>query len=105
MRVTCLPSLDEFTTVKTLGPSGESVEDVNGRAVAIECFLDLKYKSNADAVIRWTSFNRELDSYQGELVNKDRYTRAFFDCAGKVPQYDLSKLSYLWKYLLSKCAA
>lgn len=105
LRVTCLPSLDEFRTFKTLGPSGESVEDVNGRAVAIECFLDLKYRSNEDAAIRWTSFNRELDSYQGELVNKDSYTRAFFDSAAKDPQYDLSKLSYLWRYLLSTCAA
>jgi hypothetical protein len=103
--VTCLPPLAEFSTFKTLGPSGESVEDVNGRAVAIECFLDLKYESNVDAAVRWTSFNRELNSYQGELANKERYIRTFFGFAGRNPQYDLSKLSYLWKHLLSECVA
>jgi hypothetical protein len=61
--------------------------------------------ASGDPAIRWTSFNRDLGKYQGELVNKDQYTRAFFNCAGKDPAYDLSKLSYLWQRLLNECVA
>ena len=105
LRVTCLPLLEDCREFKTFGPPGQSIEDVNGRGVAIECFLDLKYSSDRDPAVRWTSFNRELDSYQGELVGKERYTRAFFAAAGKDAAYDLSKLSGLWKHLLAECAA
>jgi hypothetical protein len=107
MRVVCLPPLDEFKTFKTIGPSGESQEDVNGKAVAIECFLDLKFAGSAlaAAAIRWTSYNPAVGAYQGELVGKDKYTRAFFGSAGKDPGYDLSKLSDLWQHLLTACAA
>jgi hypothetical protein len=105
MRVACLPELDEFADFKTLGPSGELRENVNGKAVSIECFLDLRYRAVCDPAIRWTSFNRDLGAYQGELVNKEQYTRSFFDCDGNDPGYDLSKLSYLWQRLLTECVA
>jgi hypothetical protein len=60
MRLACLPQLDEFADFKTLGPSGELRENVNGRAVSIECFLDLRYRAGCEPAIRWTSFNRDL---------------------------------------------
>ena len=41
MHVTVLPELDELANFKTVGPSGESTEDINGKAVSIELFLDL----------------------------------------------------------------
>jgi hypothetical protein len=105
MHVACLPDLNEFADFKTIGPSGELLENVNGKAVSIECFLDLKYGHIGAPAIRWTSFNRDLGTYQGELVNKEQYTRAFFDYAGKDPNYSLSKLSYLWQCLLNACVA
>lgn len=104
MRVTRLPVLDEFDLFKTIGPSGESHENVNGKAVAIECFLDLLIGGEGPATVRWTSFNPTLNAYQGELVGKTAYTRAFFESAEKDPAYDLTKLSYLWQHLLSECA-
>lgn len=102
MRVACLPTLDEFSRFKTLGPSGESEEDVNGKAVAIECFLDLSRKIGTPA-IRWTSFNHNMGAYQGELVDKEEYTRAFFAATCNGRDYDFSKLSHLWQYLLAQC--
>ena len=104
MRVACLPRLDEFREFKTLGPSGELREDVNGKAVSIECFLDLRYGASEAPAVRWTNFNRDLGTYQGELLSKEQYTRAFFHCAGKDSGYNLSKLSYLWQQLLAECA-
>ncbi len=105
MHLTVLPSLDELANFKTLGPSGESTEDINGRAVSIELFLDLRYGSNAEAAVRWTSFNAAIGAYQGELIRKENYARAFFDSAGRDPTYDLGKMKYLWNHLLTECAA
>jgi hypothetical protein len=105
MHIACLPPLDEFRKFKTMGPSGQSEEDVNGKALAIECFLDLKRDPNPPAAIRWTSFNSAMGAYQGELIDKQKYTRAFFDAAGKDVSYDLSKLAYLWEHILAECSA
>jgi hypothetical protein len=86
-----------------LGPSGESLEDVNGKAVSIECFLDLRSGDHQPPAVRWTSFSRDIGHYQGELVNKEVYIRSFFELAGRDNAYDLAKLNYLWKYLLARC--
>ena len=82
MHVTVLPELDELANFKTVGPSGESTEDINGKAVSIELFLDLRYGSDAEAAVRWTSFNAAMAAYQGELIHKECYARAFFSGAG-----------------------
>jgi hypothetical protein len=102
MRVTLLPSLDEMSGITTLGPSGESVEDVNGKAVSIECFLDFEFGPKTPPAIRWTSFNPDLGVYQGELLNKEQYARSFFENS-KDASYDLQKLGYLWDHLIRSC--
>lgn len=87
-----LPDLPSCRSVRTVGPSGESIEDVNGKAVAIEFFLD---HSPRPPVVRWQSFNKELGIYHGVLENKDVYTRYFHDSLGN-PDYDTSNLKVLW---------
>lgn len=77
-----------------LGPTGDSYQDINGKAVSIECFLDLTYNSPNPPKIRWTMFSEKSDSYQGALIAKDNYTRIFKKslCDNK---YDKSKLFFL----------
>jgi hypothetical protein len=104
MRVIKLPYLEEFSRFTTLGPSGSSTEDMNGRAVAIECFLDLTFGPEEVPAIRWTSFNQERGAYQGELVLKEEYTKRFFDNVNK-GGYDLDKLNLLWGHILQACAS
>jgi hypothetical protein len=104
MRTVSLPYLAEFSRFPTLGPSGEAVEDVNGRAVAIECFLDLAFGPREVRAIRWTGFNKHLQAYQGELIAKQRYVDAFFVNIAK-GNYDLTKLHLLWTHILRACAA
>lgn len=104
MRTVSLPYLGAFSRFPTLGPSGEAIEDVNGRAVAIECFLDLTFGPREIRAIRWTAFNHRQQAYQGELLAKERYASAFFDNFNK-PNYDLSKLRVLWEHILQACAA
>ena len=95
MRIMKLPFLDEFKAFKTIGPTGESIEDINGKAVAIECYLDLNWESENEAVVRWSGFNKRIKQYQGELVAKEKYTKKFLRQKQIVQNYDYSKLEKL----------
>ena len=64
MRIMLLPELAEFNEFPTVGPSGDGIENINGKAVAIECFLDL---SNLNPKVRWTNFKKEYGEYQGAI--------------------------------------
>jgi hypothetical protein len=104
MRITQLPNLERCRHVKTLGPSGIAYEDINGKAVSIECFLDI-WASDAEPSVRWTNYNQALDAYHGALVQKEAYTRRFFDRAKQQCDYDLAGLSALWNHLVEACTA
>jgi hypothetical protein len=64
MAVLKLPDLPAFEQFNTIGPYGKQPADVNGRAAAIECYLHL----DDAAAVRWTSFNKGLGIYHGELL-------------------------------------
>ncbi|MEQ9498092.1 MAG: HEPN/Toprim-associated domain-containing protein [Deltaproteobacteria bacterium] len=102
-RVMLLPDLEDLRASTTFGPSGESLEDVNGRAVAIECFLDLE-SLKTPARFRWTSYNRNLECYQGELEDKDRHVRRFVK-KHRAPDYNMAKLAYLWQAIINVCSS
>lgn len=104
VRVTCLPDLEQLRSFKTIGPSGEAVEDINGRASAIECFLDL-HGDGGQPKVRWTAYDKNLKTYQGELVEKESYQRQFHQRFGRDPSYDSTKLVQLMEHLLKTCAA
>jgi hypothetical protein len=105
LRVMTLPSLPEFEQFPVVGPDGETTASINGFAAAIECFLDI---GNAeDSVlprVRWTSYNRTTRTYQGELDDKDRYTKRFFERAHRDANYDFSKLRVVVESLERVCA-
>jgi DNA primase len=103
MRVSVLPNLEECRTVRTLGPSGTQYEDINGRAVSIEWFLDTSIPDHPEPTVRWTAYNQQLDQYQGELIDKDAYTRHFFDMVNRGRVHDWYKLAHLWEHLLATC--
>ena len=105
MRVAVLPALDECRRVRTLGPSGVQYEDINGRAVSIEWFLDTSIPGQPERTVRWTAYNDELCEYQGELVGKDAYVRNFFDTVKRGEARDWTKLAHLWNHLLAACTA
>ena len=100
MRILKLPDLPEFKRFPTLGPSGRKNENINGRAAAIECYLDLNWKIQDLPLIRWTSYNRDLDRYQGELVKKETYIRKFLRLRRKEPGYDFSRLTAVLELLI-----
>lgn len=100
MKIMKLPEIEEFNNFLTVGPTGETNENINGKAVAIECFLDLT-KSNP--IIRWTNYNKDLDAYQGSLENKDDYVRTFKGIKNSNDNYDFTKLTRLLDEIYKNC--
>ncbi|WP_392714188.1 HEPN/Toprim-associated domain-containing protein [Rhizobium ruizarguesonis] len=101
MRVLKLPDLPEFASNPTRGPSGEHEADINGRAAAIECYLDTR----AAPIVRWNNFNKELGVYQGELIEKQDVMHAFYDLKTVDGDYDFSKIMRVLELLIHECAA
>lgn len=88
IRILTLPDLPVLANFRTVGPDGEGFSDINGRAAAIECYLDLDQK----ACVRWTAYNRALGVYQGELENKTSYMRTFLQHRCRKSDYDYARL-------------
>lgn len=99
--ITKLPDHPEFSNMQTVGPQGNSIADINGKAVAIECFLDFNSVQKFPCV-RWTTYNKNEQQYQGELEDKDGYVRAFKRCNLIEGSYDTSKLEYLVDYIVAQ---
>ena len=89
-----LPYLQELKNIKTTGPDGEFYSDINGKAVAIECFLDF-HSVNFEPIIRWSNYNETTGQYQGALINKDEYAKQFKRSNLHDGSYDCSKLNAL----------
>jgi hypothetical protein len=100
-----LPTLQDFENADTIGPNGVFKSDINGSAVSIECFLDLSYKANKPAIVRWSSFNKEMDRYQGALEDKDFYIAQFKKVLKSQNGYDFSKLHVLISSICERCIA
>ena len=77
LKIYHLPDMDEFKAFLTVGPTGEVYENINGKAVSIECFLDLSFGFDRAPKVRWTVYNEKSNQYQGALIGKDDYTRVF----------------------------
>ncbi|MEO1324474.1 MAG: HEPN/Toprim-associated domain-containing protein [Pseudomonadota bacterium] len=101
MRILSLPDAPAFSSFNTVGPDGERVSDINGRAAAIECYLDLDNKAR----VRWTSFNRATQSYQGELEGKTRYMRTFLNQRRRMNSYDYTRLESVLDVLIASAVS
>lgn len=89
-----LPNVKELKRIKTRGPKGCAYSNINGKAVAIECFLDFK-SVDFEPEVRWLNYNDKMGQYQGALINKDEYTRAFKNANLHDGSYDVTKLQIL----------
>jgi HEPN/Toprim N-terminal domain 1 len=94
-----LPDMEDFVGFDTIGPSGRHKADINGRAAAIECYLDL----GPSALVRWTSFNIKMDAYQGELLNKTGYMRDFLDQRERIEGYDYDRIKAVLELIVANC--
>lgn len=108
MRATVLPDLEELRSFPARGPEGVTAADINGRAAAIECYLDLRLKNRKPAQVTWTNYKADLDVYQGALDFKESYAKAFYEAAAESiasGAYDVGKLRVVLDSLVSECSA
>lgn len=100
LNVITLPNYIDFDNFKCKGPQGDSLENINGKAVSIECFLD--HSSIDDEIyVRWTGFNDKLIQYQGNIEPKNLLIKSFHQYYKQ--EYDFTKLKYLVDYILESC--
>jgi hypothetical protein len=75
-----LPYIELAKNYPTIGPEGERRMDVNGTASSIELFLGKDALTDENGKlhsIRWTTWNKQIDRYQGALEHKDQITQRF----------------------------
>jgi hypothetical protein len=106
MRVALLPNLIEFETFQTIGPSGDAVMDINGKAAAIECYLDFDQPNLPDPIVRWSGYKGDVKQYQGALQKKDKFTKDFVRWSAddlRDSGYNLSKLNDVVDVIYQQC--
>jgi hypothetical protein len=106
MRAMLLPDLDQLRDFPARGPSGVVRTDINGRAAAIECYLDLRLAGRPEAQVTWTNFKESMGIYQGSLDFKESYAKAFYEASSEAiatGTYDISKLKTVLDALFATC--
>lgn len=105
MRAMLLPDLEEFRGFATCGPEGVSVSDINGRAAAIECYLDLRLDQHPAPQVTWSNFKKDIDAWHGVLEFKESYSKHFYQQSDNLLRngsYDVSKLLKLIDALIQQ---
>src|ERR1700730_12785792 len=59
MRAIVLPDHEAFRNFPAIGPEGTRNADINGRAAAIECYLDLRLPNYGPPVVRWSNYKKD----------------------------------------------
>ena len=104
MRATYLPPLDELRAIPARGPEGVRPTDINGRAAAIECYLDFEASGPTPPEIRWTNYKKEINAYQGALCHKQSFAKAFLkQNLTSLPKYDITKISKVLDHIVAVC--
>lgn len=106
MRAMVLPDLEELRSFPARGPSGVENVDINGRAAAIECYLDLRLEDRPPPKVIWTNYKESLGIYHGALEFKESYAKAFYKAtsdAMTTGAYDSTKLSIVLESLYAQC--
>lgn len=106
MRAMVLPDVEELRNFPARGPGGVAIADINGRAAAIECYLDLRLKGRAPAQVTWTNYKESLGIYQGALDYKESYAKAFYSVSPEAissGEYDTNRLRVVLNALFAQC--
>ena len=79
MMVVALPDIELARRYPTIGPQGEHIVDINGKAASIEMYLGLAALTKDGALrrVRWSGYNTAAGAYQGEVEGKAEVEAAF----------------------------
>jgi len=108
MRGIMLPELEEFRSFPAQGPEGLHNSDINRRAAAIECYLDLDLGGHPPAKVLWTNYKKSLRNYQGALEFKESYGKKFLKQTTETlveGGYDVHKIEAVLDMLIAECTA
>lgn len=108
MRGIMLPELEEFRSFPAEGPEGLHTSNINRRAAAIECYLDLNVGGYPPAKVLWTNYKKSVGTYQGVLDYKESYSREFLKQSAKTlaqGTYDMRKIEAVLDLLIAECKA
>jgi hypothetical protein len=108
MRGIMLPELEEFRSFPAQGPEGLHHSDINRRAAAIECYLDLDVGGYPPAKVRWTNHKESVDTYHGALEFKEVYSKEFLKQTAETlveGAYDVRKIEVVLDSLVAECVA
>lgn len=108
MRGIMLPELDDFRSFPAQGPDGLHNSDINRRAAAIECYLDLDVGGYPPAKVLWTNYKKSLSAYQGALEHKESYSKEFLKQTAETlakGAYDVRKIEAVLDLLIAECTA
>lgn len=105
MRAMMLPYMEQFEEFPARGPEGVAICNINGRAAAIECYLDLRMPNHPPAHVQWSNFKKDQGGWHGALEYKESYTKGFLDLSRERLQtsgYDTSKLAVVLDSLIAE---
>ncbi len=108
IRGVMLPALEQFRDFPAKGPEGTYSADINRRAAAIECYLDLDLDKNEPPLVIWKNYLKNSDTYHGALKDKNAYETEFFrQTADSVAagQYSTEKIEVVLAALISECVS
>jgi hypothetical protein len=108
MRGTMLPELEAFREFSAQGPEGLRNADINRRAAAIECYLDLNVGDYTSAKVLWTTYKKTLGVYQGALEHKESYVKEFLKQTPETiadGSYDMTRIEGVLDLLIAECTA
>jgi hypothetical protein len=105
LRSMVLPTIAELRCFPALGPEGLNDCDINGRAAAMECYLDLNLPGYPSARVIWSNYKRDIDAWHGALEHKESYDRHFMKQNADTlasGAYDASKLTQVLDALIAE---
>lgn len=108
MRAIVLPDLDCFRQFPARGPEGEHLADINGRAAAIECYLDHRLHDYPQPRVIFTNYKRETDAYHGALEYKESYAKAFLELRPDTfnqSNYNCDRITFVLDALIAECTS
>ena len=108
MRGSTLPEMEDFRAFPTRGPEGMRESNINHRAAAIECYLDLGVGKCPSAKVVWTNYKSALGVYHGKLEHKECYTKKFLEQTHETiaaGSYDTGKIEAVIDMVISECTA
>lgn len=106
MTTLVLPDLDVFRQFPAQGPDGIRNSDINGRAAAIECYLDLNLPQYGPAKVVWTTYKKDSGLYHGSLEHKESYAKEFFNQTVETIRdscYSVKKIEHVLNALIDEC--